>query len=43
MGEIGAGAKRDQLAEKMTAGQIAAGNTLTLSWMETYRIQLAKK
>jgi hypothetical protein len=43
MGEISAGAKRDELAEKMTPEQIAAADTLTLGWMETYRIQLAKK
>ncbi len=43
MGELAATAKRDDLAAKMTAEEVAEGNTFANGWMERYRIQLAKE
>lgn len=43
MGETGATAKRDDLAAKMTAEQVAEGNAFTDGWMERYRIRFAAK
>jgi hypothetical protein len=43
MGEIGAAAKREDLARKMTAEQIAEANIFTDAWMERYRTQFARE
>jgi hypothetical protein len=43
MGEVSASGKREELAAKMSAEEVAEGVTAADVWMERYRVQLAKK
>lgn len=43
LGELSALAKRDDLASKMSAEEVGAGNVAADAWMERYQVQLAKQ